>query len=74
MKEHAMDKHTSQNAGTDRNTKPTSMALWWSEKHASGWARRLRTGWAEMKTNNAWEEALPHVRHGWDSARKGNKS
>jgi hypothetical protein len=35
---------------------------------------RLRTGWAALNTNNTWEEARPHVRHGWDSARKGNHS
>jgi hypothetical protein len=35
---------------------------------------RLRTGWAQLSTSNAWEEARPHVRHGWDSARKGNHS
>jgi type IV secretory pathway VirB10-like protein len=54
MKEQAMDKHTSQNAGTDRNTKPTSMALWWSDKHASAWGRAkeaLRRDWEQTKAD-----------------------
>ena len=48
------------------------MAPTWNSLRARAWddqvESRLQTDWAEMKTNIAWDDARPHVRHGWDSA------
>lgn len=40
----------------------------------SSFESRLRNDWNDLKSGSTWEQSRSDVRHGWDSARRTNKS